>query len=412
MKLDFESSVTEIQRIGDNKLPSLSEKRPLAYTLDFTRSIPPGKDLISTVEVQLGVPGDFPEVHTFVLPCIRVRYGKNVCWIHMSRVDTVFGKAFGWYDQTDPGIYRAVIDDVMANIKHEFDEYGVAEDVLAELQHKWENKVIASHVAEFETPAPAQAAQHPPPHPMAYQHPLMMHPAHYSNPYALPQQQPGGAMNPVKAEPLDNRYMLHANMSYLPPLPGPVLNGARPIPGQPPQHPGGQTGVISFPRPLQPQAQGSRPAYNVPAAPQAQPPAQGSQPAQRIPQVDGPSESSGDEDDSPPPSQGQVFAPRTSHPSLPQPRATTSAVPAPALDSEAINSDLDDSDTEGEEEAEEGAAGETDIVFCTYDKVARVKNKWKCILKDGMIHVNGKDYLFAKCTGRFLTSRFVSEFEW
>lgn len=32
-------------------------------------------------------------------------------------------------------------------------------------------------------------------------------------------------------------------------------------------------------------------------------------------------------------------------------------------------------------------------------QVARVKNKWKCILKDGMIHVNGKDYLFQKCTG-------------
>jgi uncharacterized membrane protein YecN with MAPEG domain len=32
-------------------------------------------------------------------------------------------------------------------------------------------------------------------------------------------------------------------------------------------------------------------------------------------------------------------------------------------------------------------------------KVARVRNKWKCILKDGMIHINGKDYLFSKCTG-------------
>jgi transcription initiation factor TFIIA large subunit len=42
----------------------------------------------------------------------------------------------------------------------------------------------------------------------------------------------------------------------------------------------------------------------------------------------------------------------------------------PQVDSEAINSDLDDSDTEGEEEAEEGTAGETDIVFCTYDKVS------------------------------------------
>ena len=35
-------------------------------------------------------------------------------------------------------------------------------------------------------------------------------------------------------------------------------------------------------------------------------------------------------------------------------------------------------------------------------QVARVKNKWKCVLKDGMIHVNGKDYLFAKCTGYVL----------
>lgn len=28
-----------------------------------------------------------------------------------------------------------------------------------------------------------------------------------------------------------------------------------------------------------------------------------------------------------------------------------------------------------------------------------MKNKWKCVLKDGMVHINGKDYLFSKCTG-------------
>jgi hypothetical protein len=32
-------------------------------------------------------------------------------------------------------------------------------------------------------------------------------------------------------------------------------------------------------------------------------------------------------------------------------------------------------------------------------QVSRVRNKWKCTFKDGMIHINGKDYLFAKCTG-------------
>lgn len=187
---------------------------------------------------------------------------------------------------------------------------------------------------------------------------MMQHP-HYAagNPYALPQ--PG--QNGVKAEPVDNRYMLGIPYA-LPPLPGPNMNGARQIPGPPP-HPGGQTGVISFPR-LQPQPPAVARPYVPPPpmqAAQSQP-----QPQQRIPQVDGPSESSEDED-SPPPSQG--FAPRTSHPSLPQPVASTSSAPQPH-DSEAINSDLDDSDTEGEEEAEEGATGETDIVFCTYDKVS------------------------------------------
>ncbi|ORX37168.1 transcription factor IIA, alpha/beta subunit-domain-containing protein [Kockovaella imperatae] len=69
---------------------------------------------------------------------------------------------------------------------------------------------------------------------------------------------------------------------------------------------------------------------------------------------------------------------------------------------EVIDSDLDDSDDElkdGDEDGEDGA--EVDIVFCVYDKVQRVKNKWKTTFKDGMIHINGRDYLFAKCSGEF-----------
>ncbi|ORY30594.1 transcription factor IIA, alpha/beta subunit-domain-containing protein [Naematelia encephala] len=62
---------------------------------------------------------------------------------------------------------------------------------------------------------------------------------------------------------------------------------------------------------------------------------------------------------------------------------------------EVIDSDLDDSDDEGEEE------GDIDIVFCVYDKVQRVKNKWKTVFKEGVVHINGKDYLFAKCNGEF-----------
>lgn len=310
-----------------------------------------------------------------------------------------------------PGIYRAVIDEVISAIKPEFDEYGVSEEVLAELQHKWESKVIASHVAEFE-PQPPPPPQHHhmyPPHPMMVPHHPHYPPPHAYAPPPPPVSQPQGPQ--VKTEPVDNRYVLSAapGIPYaLPPLPGPQLNGLK-TPG----FPGGQQGVLSFPphpghiqrpptmsrpyappAPPQPTSKAPQPA-SAPAA--ASPPAPQARTAgQKIPQVDGPSSS---ESDSPSPPPSQSFAPRASHPSLPQPSQSSSATHTE--DAEAINSDLDDSDTEGEEDAEEGGQGETDIVFCTYDKVGRVKNKWKCLLKDGMIHINGKDYLFAKCTGEF-----------
>lgn len=64
-----------------------------------------------------------------------------------------------------------------------------------------------------------------------------------------------------------------------------------------------------------------------------------------------------------------------------------------------INSDLDDSDDElnfgDEEESEEQGM----IMLCLYDKVQRVKNKWKYVLKDGVANINGKDYVFSRAQG-------------
>ncbi|THH05967.1 hypothetical protein EW145_g4417 [Phellinidium pouzarii] len=270
-------------------------------------------------------------------------------------------------------IYRTIIDDVIANIKGEFDDYGVGENVLGDLQSRWENKVIASHVADFEPPptvAQVNLPHHYPPH--------VPHPSLPQMHAAYPQYAPSQPQ--VKSEPIENRFPLPNNMpTYIPTLPGPSLPG----PPRPPSLPMSAQHHYSIQH-----SNGVRVAY-----PQASTGQQAS--PQRMPQVDGPSSSASDSS-SPPPTQS--FAPRASHPSLPQPQGATAVA-----DSEEINSDLDDSDTDGEEEDQEGALGETDIVFCTYDKVARVKNKWKCVLKDGMIHVNGKDYVFAKCT---------CEFEW
>lgn len=72
------------------------------------------------------------------------------------------------------------------------------------------------------------------------------------------------------------------------------------------------------------------------------------------------------------------------------------------LDDEAINSDLDDSDddalrAEGDDEEE----SDVQTVLCLYDKVQRTKNKWKCVLKDGIVNVNGRDFAFNKANGEF-----------
>lgn len=59
-------------------------------------------------------------------------------------------------------------------------------------------------------------------------------------------------------------------------------------------------------------------------------------------------------------------------------------------DEDAINSDLDDPDDLGPEDpdADEGVG---EVMLCTYDKVQRVKNKWKCTLKDGILSTGGKE---------------------
>ena len=45
--------------------------------------------------------------------------------------------------------------------------------------------------------------------------------------------------------------------------------------------------------------------------------------------------------------------------------------------------------------------GEKGNPYEAYDKVQRVKNKWKCTLKDGVLNANGKEWLFHKGNGEF-----------
>ncbi|KAJ7073956.1 transcription factor IIA alpha/beta subunit [Mycena amicta] len=259
-------------------------------------------------------------------------------------------------------IYRSVIDDVITSLKPEFEEYGVDDDVLLELQHKWETKMLASRVTDFKSssqnlPASQHHQQQQQQHLPIPHYPTYVPPSAAQAPSRLQTQ-------PIKPEPLDQQRFHQQYM--LPPLPGPTL----------PAH-------LAFPSAVQQQ--------------QPRPPVQGQQ-MYRIHQVDGPSASDDEDEYDEEVPVGPYAPPRPAHPSVSVP-APVDKPTADAPDPEAITSDLDDSDTENEEDPEDVI--ETDIVFCTYDKVARVKNKWKCVLKDGMIHTGGKDYLFQRCTGEF-----------
>ncbi|CAG5113635.1 Oidioi.mRNA.OKI2018_I69.chr2.g7725.t1.cds [Oikopleura dioica] len=70
--------------------------------------------------------------------------------------------------------------------------------------------------------------------------------------------------------------------------------------------------------------------------------------------------------------------------------------PAPYTqeDAEPLNSDDDVSDSNDNEIFET-----ENIVICQFDKIARVRNKWRFQLVNGIMTLNGKDYVFQKATG-------------
>ncbi|SCU89407.1 LAFA_0E17788g1_1 [Lachancea sp. 'fantastica'] len=69
------------------------------------------------------------------------------------------------------------------------------------------------------------------------------------------------------------------------------------------------------------------------------------------------------------------------------------------LETDEINSDLDDSEDDYLNSSGDDDGQDENIVLCLYEKVLRVKNKWKCNLKDGLATINFKDYAFQKAQG-------------
>ena len=69
------------------------------------------------------------------------------------------------------------------------------------------------------------------------------------------------------------------------------------------------------------------------------------------------------------------------------------------IDSDEINSDLDDPESDDINSDEDNDNPEANIMLCLYDRVQRVRNRWKCNLKDGIANIDGQDYAFQKATG-------------
>ncbi|KAF7061488.1 hypothetical protein CFC21_068180 [Triticum aestivum] len=62
-----------------------------------------------------------------------------------------------------------------------------------------------------------------------------------------------------------------------------------------------------------------------------------------------------------------------------------------------LNEDDDDDDDDIDDDFDE----KQHLVLAQFDKITRTKNRWKCALKGGIMHLNGRDVLFNKASGEF-----------
>ena len=44
---------------------------------------------------------------------------------------------------------------------------------------------------------------------------------------------------------------------------------------------------------------------------------------------------------------------------------------------------------------------QNNFILCQYEKVSRTRNKWKCVLRDGIVHIDDYDYAFNRATAEF-----------
>lgn len=182
----------------------------------------------------------------------------------------------------------------------------------------------------------------------------------------IPQMQPGGVQAPVIQQVL------------------------APLPGGLPQ----QTGVIIQPQQILFTGNKTQVIPTTVSAPQApsqgqlavanpQQPQQGQQQAPLVLQVDGAGDTSSEEDED----EDEDYDDE-------EEEDKEKDGEDGQVEEEPLNSEDDVSDEEGQE-----LFDTENVVVCQYDKIHRSKNKWKFHLKDGIMNLNGRDFVFSKAIG-------------
>ncbi|BDA40987.1 probable transcription initiation factor IIA subunit 1 [Coccomyxa sp. Obi] len=295
-------------------------------------------------------------------------------------------------DSSVSTVYRNVIDDVIARVKLDFVQEGVDEAVLDELRVLWETKLQQSGVLESDisAPQPATGTYHASPvlpYPSflstiqgvqgqpqssmpqqqlpAYSALSGLPPQHISQFQAPKQEQPSyhrqGFVSPsVQQHPVTGSYTLAAGdlvttdrQIIIPAVPNTTSAAYGGSSLAPAETVGADSRKRKADDPLDAYGGHQRLLQPLPTY-TAQPPQNGS-----IPQQDG--------SDDP-------------------------ADPKKSAEEETDNLSDVSSDKEEEEDC-------PNVVIAQFEKVSRTKSRWKCQLKDGIITINGHDYLFHRASG-------------
>lgn len=302
-----------------------------------------------------------------------------------------------------PKLYRSVIEDVINGVKDVFLDEGVDEQALLELRQIWEKKLLESKAIDPpDHPVPATAGRQQAttatlqPTPQATAQPLTIGPnglmqptlVQYHTPIRGPGlvdqkliiTQPGQTATVMSSSAAAAALALHPDVAASL-LQGGVINMA----DRQTANPGAQLQfhpvvTLAGEHYTTTTAAGQMPAQVVTAAA-----AQSS--LGNVVQLDGARDTSDEDEDE------DEFNEDEEEGNEDGPQDDENE-DGPQEEVEPLNSDDDVSDEEATENFEID-----NVVVCQYDKISRSRNRWKFHFKDGIMNLQGKDYVFQKAVG-------------